>query len=460
MLVKSRQPGLYAEPALPRWWDLLVIAATVTALVLLGLDLFYVPEPWLGRLLEWLDLSLCALFLLDFYIRFRLAPLRREFLARNWIDLVAAIPLVGPLRVGRAVRLVRLLRLTRIALLTRRVLRRFEMPGPAVSLGFLGGITLMLCLVSGTFFYLFESATNPAVKSIEDSIWWGMTTLSTVGYGDIYPTTTGGRIVAAMTMALGIGVLGSFAGTISTVVVEARERRRRGLGSYVMQEHLLILGWSEKAKIVFEEFSHTERFRDSRVVVVAELETSPIDHPRARFVRGHPGRREVLERASAQGASAAVILASNPVDPRSDHETVLNVLALRRLNPKIRISAELISPENREHLEMAGCDVIIDPLSLAGSLLTRSVLDEGISDIVRELLSARVGAEVYRVPVPGRFLGKSYRELVHSMVDRSAQVLAIARGKEMLLAPGPGLVLQSGDYLFLVAHSLPDLESL
>jgi voltage-gated potassium channel len=282
-----------------------------------------------------------------------------------------------------------------------------------------------------------------------------MTTLSTVGYGDLYPNSDGGRIVAMLTMIFGIGVLGTLAGTISNAFLEVRERARRGERSYTLSGHLLVLGWNDKSRTSIEDFRHDPRYADTTICIVAELEHTPIEDKTVKFVRGVPGQREVLERASAEGASAALVFARDPLDGRSDHETALTILALRRLNPHVRISAELVDPGNREHLEDAGCSSVIDLSSLTSTLIARSVQDVGISELVSDLLTNKRGSEIYRVPVDDRFVGGTYGQYVSAMVERNRSVLGILRQGETTLHPAAGLVLQAGDEAFVVAAEPP-----
>lgn len=86
-------------------------------------------------------------------------------------------------------------------------------------------VTTLLSAGSLAFHY-FEHGTNPNVHSIWDSFWWGIVTMTTVGYGDIYPVTTGGRIVAILLMFVGIGTLGVYTAAIASHVVKIQMDKR------------------------------------------------------------------------------------------------------------------------------------------------------------------------------------------------------------------------------------------
>lgn len=446
---------LYVEPKLPRWWDRLVIALTIATIGVLMVDFALEPESQSSIILGWVDFAFCMVFLADFGWRLYLAPRRWAFFRRNWIDLVGAIPFVGPLRSVRFIRFMRLIRLTRFVVLVRRLTKLFEVPVPTKALGYLGLAAIVWWVFAAMSFNMFERGTNQNVKGLDDALWWSITTLSTVGYGDLFPITTGGRVVAAATMALGVGILGTFGGTIATMFLDFREQGRKGLRALSLKDHLLVLGWSEKARVAIHEFCADPRYVDTKIVIVADLEENPYEDPKVRFVRGLPCSTEALMKADAPRAGAAIVLADDPNDPRSDHRSALTVMTLRRLNARVRISAELVSVDNREHLDSAGSDAVIDAMTVASGLLVRGVQDIGVPQLIAHLLSNDQGSEVYRVEVDPHFVGKTYREYVIDNLDRRQTVVALRREHHMLVQVAPDFVLEAGDNAFIISVDPP-----
>lgn len=454
-----RKSLLYVEPQLPNWWDWVVITLTLGTLAALGFEWandIDVTNPGLSTKLQWADNIVCAIFIGEFLLRLYMAPRRLEFVRRNWLDLLGAVPMVDALRSARLVRFVRLLRITRFFMVVRRLARRYDFPLPKGALTNLGLTTVGIWLTSAYAFYRFE-APREGVEDFQDAAWWSMTTLSTVGYGDLYPETDGGRVVAILTMVLGIGLLGAVAATTAAVFIEWRDRGKRGLRRHAVRDHLLILGWNEKGPAAIENFRADPRHASTDILIVAECPEKPYDDPDVRFVRGAPGRVSILEKAAARAAGAAIVLASRPEDLRSDHETALVITSLRRINPGIRIAAELIDADNKEHLSYAGVDALVDDNRTIANLLVRSVQDEGVADVVSELLSSQVGSEFYRVAIPHAFVGKSFGEYAKAMVEESCAVLGIARGDDNMINPNSELSLVEGDDAFVVAAEPPTL---
>jgi voltage-gated potassium channel len=153
-----------------------------------------------------LETALTAVFVVEFAARLAASRDRRAYLRGHWIDVLALIPVARALRVAR---LLRVLRLTRFFAGAYRAVVRVERMRGAEGIAFVivawTAVTLMSCVA----FYAVESGVNPSLHSPLDALWWGLTTLSTVGYGDVTPVTPEGRLVASALMLLGIGLFGA-----------------------------------------------------------------------------------------------------------------------------------------------------------------------------------------------------------------------------------------------------------
>jgi voltage-gated potassium channel len=171
----------------------------------------------------------------EFALRLAVAPDRKAFVRRSWFDLLIIVvspPFGVPesMQGVRAVRALRLLRLVRaLAFLSigiktsRRALRHRKFHYVLV-------ITLGVMLLGATGLYVVESEQNEAVGSFWDALWWAISTTTTVGYGDIFPITPEGRLIAVLLMLTGIGVIGVFTATIASMfMIEDEEDEFNGL---------------------------------------------------------------------------------------------------------------------------------------------------------------------------------------------------------------------------------------
>src|SRR5260370_1027250 len=168
-------------------------------------------------ILHYADYAACVLFFTDFVVSFALARNRwHYFVTWGWLDLLSSIPVIDAGRWGRAARVVRALRVLR-ALRATQILavlilkRRSENAFLAISL-----VALLLIVFCSIAVLHFETPAGDAnIKTAEDAIWWAITTITTVGYGDKYPMTSEGRLIAAILMCAGVGLFGAFSGFLA-----------------------------------------------------------------------------------------------------------------------------------------------------------------------------------------------------------------------------------------------------
>lgn len=178
----------------------LLIAALLT-IPAIALEYSDVGEPWdtFATVLNW---GTWAAFLAEVIIMLRVVPDRGRWLRDHPLDLaiVALTPpfLPASLQAARAFRLLRLLRLLRAATLARRLLSTEGVRDASV-------LALLTVLGGGAAFAAIEHGHHDPELTAWDGVWWAMTTVTTVGYGDTYPMTDGGRIVAVLVMLVGIG---------------------------------------------------------------------------------------------------------------------------------------------------------------------------------------------------------------------------------------------------------------
>ena len=284
------------------------------------------------------------------------------------------------------------------------------------------GVVLALMLGGAAGFAYFEGRP-PA-----DALWWSIVTLTTVGYGDISPVSLGGRLIGVVLMFFGIGVLGMFTATIAGVFVEQRMRKDRGMESYALEGHIILCGWNGRMKEILADLRADPRSADADVALVADVEAKPVVDEKVHFVRGDV-TEEALGRACIESARTVVIVGDRSLDYSArDARTVLSTLTVENLNPAVHSVVELASEANVRHCQQAGADEIVVGAELCSRVLSTAALDHGISTVLSELLSARVGQNLVTVPVPPGQAGRPFFEVFSALKrDRGEIAVAIKR---------------------------------
>ena len=168
----------------------------------------------LAQVLDLATWTIWVVFAVDFIIRVALADERGTYVWKHWYDVVLIIvPLLRPLRLLRLLAFARILNRSAAGNLAGRV--GVHVAGAAVAAIGMGALAALDA----------ERADPEAnILSIGDALWWASTTVTTVGYGDRYPVTTPGRLIAVVLMMVGIAVVGSLTAIIAAWLVENVQR--------------------------------------------------------------------------------------------------------------------------------------------------------------------------------------------------------------------------------------------
>jgi voltage-gated potassium channel len=215
------------------------IAILVLSLYVLGalfVQSLFQLSPTEVHLLNLIDTAICLFFLYDFSVRFHQAPSKLEFMKWGWIDLLSSIPMMGVLHWGRLVRVLEIIRILRAFRSSRVLLSYLFQNSTKTTLTTIALASSISVIFSSIAILSFEIAPDSNIKTPSDAIWWSFVTMTTVGYGDHYPVTTEGRLLAVMLMVVGIGLFGAFTGLVSSLLVEAGQKKEEKELQLVLKE--------------------------------------------------------------------------------------------------------------------------------------------------------------------------------------------------------------------------------
>ncbi|WP_029273463.1 potassium channel family protein [Flavobacterium sp. KJJ] len=196
--------------------NLIVLILSIYVLGALVVDSVYILPRETSILLNYIDNAICGFFFIEFCIRLRNTQNKLKFMRWGWIDLVSCIPMINILRAGRLLRLIRLLRIIRAFRTTKNVVDHIFANKAKGAFTSVSIIAILLIIFSAIAILQVERDPNSNIKTAEDAIWWAYVTITTVGYGDKFPVTTEGRIIAAVLMTAGVGLFGTFTAFVAS----------------------------------------------------------------------------------------------------------------------------------------------------------------------------------------------------------------------------------------------------
>jgi voltage-gated potassium channel len=203
-----------SEDRLRKWEDATAYPLTALSVLFIGVYAWPILDPGLDprwrHACEFGDLALWGVFCIEYVIRLTLARSRRRFVRTHWFDLaVLVLPMLRPLRALRLLNALRVINRHAVAW-TRGRLAVYVMAS-----------TVLIVLVASLAVLEAERGhPTSTIQSYPSALWWSVCTITTVGYGDLYPATVEGRLVALALMIGGLGLIGFTTGSLASWIVD------------------------------------------------------------------------------------------------------------------------------------------------------------------------------------------------------------------------------------------------
>jgi voltage-gated potassium channel len=207
-------------------YNIFILVLTVLSLIVMVLVILPFDEETIAAL-QFYDNLICVIFLIDFTMNIIRSKPRREYFIhrRGWLDLLGSIPSLGILKLTALFRLARLSRLARITRLLGGQRRKQLVEDVIANRGqyalFITVLLALIVLTTSSVIMVQVEGRSPDsnIKTGGEALWWSFVTITTVGYGDFYPVTTLGRTIAVFVMFAGVGIIGSLASILASILV-------------------------------------------------------------------------------------------------------------------------------------------------------------------------------------------------------------------------------------------------
>jgi voltage-gated potassium channel len=276
--------------------------------------------------------------------------------------------------------------------------------------------------------------------------WYFVVTSATVGYGDFFPVSTGGRIVGVYVIVGGIVTLTLLFTQLANALQSVRGRRARGVVALDLSDHVVLLGyWPGRTERIVAELTAEGR---AQVALCAwdDVAENPLpDQPAVHFVRGDLTHEDVMNRACVPRARTAVI------DARDDNEALAIAVAVHHSNPGIHMVAALRDLSRRDTLRYINEGVQTVQWHMP-YLLTEEASDPGLTQVYNDLMSSGGHGNTYSVRVPSGWPHATFGDC-QTWFGRQfgATVLALRAGNGLVVSPPWDQPVPEGSTLYYVA---------
>lgn len=289
---------------------------------------------------------------------------------------------------------------------------------------------LLLLIAVGTVAYIVVEGAG-----VLDALFMVLITITTVGYGEVFELSDGGRIVTIAIMLTGVGLL--FYTAIAAIerlldlgVERQRSRTRKLISQY--RDHVILCGFGRVGRGVYTSL----RQRGEQVVVI---ERNPDDVDAAEsdgvpIVLGDATMNDTLEAAGIQRARALVACVTD------DSDNLVIILSARSLNPSIRLVSRASEQESESKLRLAGADSVVSPQVVGSERIAAMTVDQHLTEIFDVFVGGRsveFNVEELQVDAAAPVVGMSISE-AQIREKTGALILAVEdTERKVLHAPGP-----------------------
>jgi voltage-gated potassium channel len=288
--------------------------------------------------------------------------------------------------------------------------------------------TLSLVFASSYFIYFLEPET---FTSPFEGLWWTMTTVATVGYGDVTPSTVQGKIFAMFLYVVGIGLMTICIGKVFDFFSIRKRLKEEGKLKILRENHIILINWTTKAAITLEELLKT--FQNIRVVIIDEsLAKTPLFHERVEFVNGNPANSDVLHQANLLNCKSVMVFSPDGLmtESQSDGHTLLIASMIEGIgkehNHNIYTICEVSNSKHINAFVHANVEEFITANDTAAHLAARSILFNGSSEIIRQLTSNQ-GYDLYSIAKKAEW--HTYADATQALSSKGA--LLISNGNDL-----------------------------
>lgn len=284
-------------------------------------------------------------------------------------------------------------------------------------------LVILVLGFSSFFIHFLEPETFP---NAFEGLWWVMTTVTTVGYGDVSPVTTGGKIFAMVLFAVGIGLMGVVIGKIVNLFSLYRTLKEEGKLPFTKSGHYVLLGWSEKTKSTLEELLNDDE--EKEVVIIANLPKMPYQHDRVTFVQGHPEDREALIDANVGKAATVLVFSDDSIHDSSlsDGKSLLIASSIEKLSlelgENIYTIVEVQKEKHIDNFKHSKVDEFVISDETFSRIMAKASRYHGSSTVFTKLTSDVEGENIYQIiPDPE---WNTYRDAFIGLLNKGATLLA------------------------------------
>lgn len=298
---------------------------------------------------------------------------------------------------------------------------------------------------------------DASITNIGDAWWYFIVTLTTVGYGDYFPVTFGGRVIGILIVFLSLGFLGFLLSTISKTIIDYMKKQEQGYFGTKFRNHFVVFGWDDFGSQVVDMI-----LKNGQSVVIITDDMNSVNHLKKQYesknvfvLYSNYRSYDNLEKANI-GQAASVF-----INFKDDTKTLVHLINVQKQYPKLHYVVSLDNSSLRETFSNIGSTFIVSKNDIAAKLVASSIFEPDVAMFAEDLISysdksSESDIQEYKVCEKNPYLSKSYMDAFVDLKKRYNGVLiGLAKyedGKMKIVKnPKQDFNIRLNDYLIVIS---------
>lgn len=310
----------------------------------------------------------------------------------------------------------------------------------------------LLLVVSSLLIKMVEPEGS-ALTRFDQALWWSIVTSTTVGYGDLFPASDPGKIVAVLLpMFMGIGLGAAFITHVASTFIERRDKEMHGEKDYSGSGHIVLVGHTEETEQLAKEIQKDDGYSHQDIILVADIQRHPYpDMDNMFFIKGRPDTQATLMKANIAKASRIIIHTGN------DEESLFALInALKLKTDKCEITVRCLSSQSLDTFSsIQGNFQII--MQMTAEMMVQAMQDK-VHIPLQVLLRNDEDEEIYYISVPDAGLSSNWWS-IHDYMKEKYNYLTFAmqtHTSKVIVNPDKNQGFAKGDGIWLIAENRPE----
>ncbi len=299
-----------------------------------------------------------------------------------------------------------------------------------------------------------KSDPNANIKSFIDAVWYTIVTLTTVGYGDYYPVTLGGKILGLFIILGSLGILGYLIGEITYRINAHMEKKKQGYYGTKFENHYVIIGWNDFARQVANQIYNAGQ----NIALVTnskedmELFSSQFDDDRTFVLFTDYKNTAAYSKVNITNSKAVFI------NFKEDTETLVFVLNIKKQYPNLNIIINCTNPDLKETLENTGVSHVVARHEVASRLVASYLFEPHVAEYTSDLISTSIedndhDIQQYMIIDSNPYKGLSYIDaFVRMKKELNVILIGLVVNGKLIKDPVDDQVLDIGNYLIVISN--------